>query len=323
MDSLKTTQYVEQQLVAQPQDITKPLTKAAAFLVLSITDSDEAYATAKSVVASTADLIKDVAFRAFGKPFSVNVGIGSNAWERLTGTSKPAELHPFKEFKGEVHQALATPGDLLYHIRADSPDLVVEFQKLLFEEFGDAVRAEDAVAGFSYFDARDLLEFVDGTANPVGLDLERSVLVGDEDPDHVGGSYVVVQKYVHDLSVWRSYQTEKQQDIIGRTKFDNVELPDAGAEEQKSHKTLCTITDEDGEHDITRDNMPFATPAKGEYGTYFIGYSRRLWVTEKMLERMFIGDPVGKYDRILDVSTAKTGVTFFCPSRTFLDAMGD
>lgn len=221
-----------------------------------------------------------------------------------------------------TERAVATAGDLLYHIRADSTDLIIEFEKILLEAFGDSVTAVDDVAGFRYFDGRDLLEFIDGTANPDGLSLPAATIVGDEDPAYAGGSYVVIQKYLHDLSAWRAQTVEAQEAIIGRTKFDNVELPDA-TEGQKSHKTLCTIEDADGEHDILRDNMPFAIPGRGEYGTYFIGYSRHLWVIEKMLERMFIGNPPPLHDRILDFSKAVAGVTFFAPARKFLSDLGD
>jgi putative iron-dependent peroxidase len=217
---------------------------------------------------------------------------------------------------------VATPGDLLYHIRADSRDLIFEFEKILLEALGDSVTVVDDVAGFRYFDGRDLLEFVDGTANPDGLSLPVATIVGDEDPDYTGGSYVVIQKYLHNLSGWRAHTVETQEAIIGRTKFDNVELPDA-TNGQKSHKTLCTIQDAEGEHDILRDNMPFAVPGRGEYGTYFIGYSRHLWVIKKMLDRMFIGDPPPLHDRILDFSKAVTGVTFFVPARKFLSDLGD
>jgi putative iron-dependent peroxidase len=93
---------------------------------------------------------------------------------------------------------------------------------------------------------------------------------------------------------------------------------------QRSHKTLATITDDQGEeHDIVRDNMPFGSPATGDYGTYFIGYSKKLWVTEKMLERMFIGVPEGKHDRILDFSRPVTGTTFFVPSTAVLAGLED
>ena len=69
--------------------------------------------------------------------------------------------------------------------------------------------------------------------------------------------------------------------------------------------------------------MAFGSPGSNEFGTYFIGYSRKLWVTEKMLERMFIGVPEGKHDRILNYSTAVTGTTFFAPSASLLASLGD
>jgi putative iron-dependent peroxidase len=304
-------------LDTEPQSIDAPMSAAAAFLVLIVKDDEASISTARSVVASTDDLVKDVRIRADGGVFTCNVGISHRAWGPLTEKPAPKELAPFREVRGAKHTAVATAGDLLYHIRAESTGVIIEFEKLLLEAFGDSVTAIDDVAGFRYFNGRDLLEFVDGTANPDGLDLPVATIVGEEDPAYVGGSYVVIQKYLHDLAAWRAQKVEAQEAIIGRTKFDNVELPDA-TEGQKSHKTLCTIEDAEGEHDILRDNMPFAVPGRGEYGTYFIGYSRHLWVIEKMLERMFIGNPEPLHDRILDFSKAVAGVTFFAPARKFL-----
>ena len=310
-------------LDTEPQSIDAPLSIAAAFLVLKVNDDEASLATVRSVLGSSDDLIKNLTIRDISRTFTCNVGIGARVWQPLIGKSAPRELAPFKEIRGARHTAVSTPGDLLYHIRAKSMDLVVEFEKILLAAFGNAVVPVDEVAGFRYFDGRDLLEFVDGTANPDGLALADATLVGDEDPEFAGGSYVVIQKYLHDLPAWRAQKVEAQEQIIGRTKSDNVELPDAPAPDQKSHKTLCTIADAQGEHDILRDNMPFACPGRGEYGTYFIGYSRHLWVIEKMLERMFIGDPPPLHDRILDFSTAKTGVVFFAPARKLLADLGD
>ncbi|PTQ07842.1 hypothetical protein CLG96_17050 [Sphingomonas oleivorans] len=144
--------------------------------------------------------------------------------------------------------------------------------------------------------------------------------------DHIGwrwrcGSYVVVQKYLHDLDAWSKVPTPRQEEIVGRTKIDNVELDDDDWP-RKSHKTLAIIVDADGnEHDILRDNMPFERPGQREFGTYFIGYSRRLWMIAKMLERMYVGDPPGAYGRRLDFSTPHTGVTFFAPSRPTLEML--
>ena len=217
--------------------------------------------------------------------------------------------------------APSTPGDLLFHIRSERPDLCFEFERVLLDGLGTGVTIADEVSGFRYFDSRDLLGFVNGTANPTGLDLAASALVGDEDADFVGGSYVVVQKYLHDLGAWAKIPTPLQEQIIGRTKVDNIEIDDDDAP-RKSHKSLATIVDAGGsEHDILRDNMPFGRPGQREFGTYFIGYSPYLWVIEKMLQRMYVGDPPGAYDRLLDFSTPHTGTTFFAPSRPTLQAL--
>ncbi|KAF2794845.1 Dyp-type peroxidase [Melanomma pulvis-pyrius CBS 109.77] len=305
----------------EPQRIDAPLTRSATFLVLSVTDKPDAIKTIRSTLASISGLSKNVAFRDLGASFACTVGIGDDVWDRVTGLPRPAELHPFPVVKGATHTAVSTPGDLLFHIRSERRDLCFEFERQLMDLLGDAVSVVDETVGFRYFDVRDLLGFVDGTANPVGPVVHDSVLVAAEDSTSAGGSYVVVQKYVHDLKSWRTLPAEKQEAIIGRTKLENIELSDASSGQQ-SHKSLATIEDENGvEHDILRDNMPFGSPASGEFGTYFIGYSRRLWVIEKMLERMFIGEPPGLHDRILNFSTPLTGTTFFAPSASLLRSL--
>jgi putative iron-dependent peroxidase len=307
----------------EPQDVTAPLTAAAAFLVLRVVDGPDSDARVRSTLAATSDLVKNVRIGADGAAFHCTVGIGHRVWERVVGGPPPRELAPFREITGASHTAVATEGDLLYHLRADSTDLIVRFEMMLLDSFGDTVTTVDETTGFRYRHGRDLLDFADGTANPDGAGLPAATLVGEEDPAHAGGSYVVVQRYLHDMAAWRGQDVATQEEIVGRTKFDGVELPDA-EEGQKSHKTLCTITDDDGvEHDILRDNMPFASPGRGEYGTYFIGYSRRLWVVETMLRRMFVGDPPLLHDRILDYSTPTTGCTFFVPARPVLDGLDD
>ncbi|MDQ4215744.1 Dyp-type peroxidase [Microbacterium capsulatum] len=302
------------------QSIDAPLTGSAVFLVVTV--RDDRVDRARTATAGLEDLVKTVGFRDLDAHLTCTVGIGARIWPALTGRALPAELHPFREIAGATHTAVSTPGDLLFHIRSDRQDLCFEFERLLLASLGDAVAVEDEVSGFRYFDARDLLGFVDGTANPIGPDLPASTLVGDEDPAFAGGSYVVVQKYLHDLDAWARLSTEEQEAVIGRTKADNVELADAESG-QRAHKTLATIEDSEGEHDILRDNMPFGRPGAGEYGTYFIGYARRLQIIERMLERMFVGVPEGLHDRILDVSTAKTGSVFFAPSAVLLAALDD
>jgi putative iron-dependent peroxidase len=303
----------------EPQRVDAPLTQSATFLVVSVTDAPDAVKTVRSALASVDDLAKNVSIRDLSASFACTVGIGSNVWDKVTGLPRPAELHPFPEVKGAKHTAPSTPGDLLFHIRSERRDLNFEFERQLLDLLSDSVSLVDETVGFRYFDVRDLLGFVDGTANPVGPAVPASILVAEEDAQAVGGSYIVIQKYVHDLKGWRTLKAEQQEAIIGRTKLDNQELDDAPTGQQASHKTLNTIEDENGnEHDILRDNMPFGSPGSGEFGTYFIGYSRRLWVIEKMLNNMFIGDPPGLHDKLLDYSTPLTGTTFFAPSASLL-----
>ncbi|MBN9005629.1 MAG: Dyp-type peroxidase [Rhizobiales bacterium] len=300
------------------QSIDAPLSQAAIFLVVTVASEPAALAKVSSVLGELDDLVKTVGFRDLGGHLSCIAGIGRDLWDRLHLNSRPRELKPFAPIKGPVHTAPATPGDLLFHIRSERPDMCFELERILLGSLGTSVTVIDEVSGFRYFDARDLLGFVDGTANPTGLDLPDSALVGDEDAGFAGGSYVVVQKYLHDLNAWARTPAHLQEEIIGRTKIDNIEIDDDNAP-RKSHKSLATIVDADGnEYDILRDNMPFGRAGRQEFGTYFIGYSRYLWVIEKMLQRMYIGDPPGAYDRLLDFSTPHTGTTFFAPTRTTL-----
>ncbi|MER7008071.1 Dyp-type peroxidase [Dactylosporangium sp. NPDC000555] len=304
-----------------PQAVLSPLTRAALFLVLTIDAGGES--RARALLSDLPGLRRAIGFRAQEGRLSCVAGIGSEAWDRLFAGPRPAELHPLRELAGPVHRAVATSGDLLFHIRAQRPDLCFALAAEIMGRVRDAVTVQDEVHGFKYFDVRDLLGFVDGTENPVGPAAAAAVLIGAEDERFAGGSYVIVQKYLHDLRAWNALPVEAQELVIGREKLSDVELDDA-VKPADSHVALTTITEPDGtERKILRDNMPFGTVGRGEFGTYFIGYARTPAVTERMLERMFLGDPPARYDRILDFSTPVTGTLFFVPSADFLDDLPD
>ncbi|KAH6697404.1 hypothetical protein F5X68DRAFT_238822 [Plectosphaerella plurivora] len=308
------------------QAVGGPLTRCATFLTFRAKTDRPALTTIRSTVASVQGLTKNVAIRDRQSNLTCTVAIGSTFWDRLTEVPRPRELHSLPIIKGRVHSTVSTPGDIFFHIKSDSRDLSFELERQVVAQLDNSVELSDSTVGFKYFDARDLLGFVDGTANPVGnTDVATSTMVTQEDdPAAAGGSYVVVQKYLHDMSAWKALSVEQQESVVGRTKLDNMELDDAPEGKQAAHKTLATVTDSKGEeHDIFRENMPFGSPAAGEFGTYFIGYSSKLWVVEKMLERMFVGVPSGMHDRILDYSRPVTGCTFFAPSTEFLEGLGD
>jgi porphyrinogen peroxidase len=302
---------------AEPQDILTPITESAVFLTACVDPGGEP--TIADLLPDVAGLRRSVGFRAPDARLSCVVGIGAGLWDRLFDAPRPAGLHPFRELRGPVHTAPSTPGDLFFHIRADRMDMCFELARLIVDRLGPDVRVIDEVHGFKSFDERDLLGFVDGTENPEGRAASAAVLIGDEDPANEGGSYLHVQKYVHDLEAWNSLTVEQQQAAIGRTKLDDVEFADED-KAPDAHLTLNVIEDDEGEQlQIMRFNMPFGRAGTGEFGTYYVAYAATPAVTEQMLDNMFLGKGEATHDRLLDFSTALTGNLFFIPSADFLD----
>ena len=305
--------------VAQP--VLSPLTGAAIFLVVTIDPGGES--VARDLLADCAGLQRSVGFRIPDGGLTCVVGVGSEAWDRLFSGRRPAELHSLPEFVGDRHRAVSTPGDLLFHIRAVEMDLCFELAGQIMNRLRDNVTVVEEIHGFKYFDERDLLGFVDGTENPSGEAAYDAVTIAASDPAFAGGSYVIVQQYLHDLDAWNALPVEAQEKAVGRTKLADIELAD-DQKPSNSHVALNVLTDSDGtELKILRDNMPFGRVGRREFGTYYIAYASTPRIHERMLSNMFIGDPPGNYDRILDFSTAVTGALFFVPSQDFLEALPD
>jgi len=304
---------------AVQQPVVATLTKVAIFLVVTINPGPENAARVRALCADLSGLLRAVGFRDLEGRLTCVMGIGSDAWDRLFGLPRPGDLHPFRAIDG-VHKAVSTPADLLFHIRAMRMDLCFFLAAEIGRRLSGAVTTVDEVHGFNYFDDRDLIGFVDGTENPVNQAAIDATIIGAEDAGFAGGSYVVVQKYLHDLTGWNGLPVEQQEMIVGRYKLTDIEMADA-AKAPYAHNVLTTIVENGEQLDIVRDNMPFGEIGKGEFGTYFIGYAREPQRIEKMLDNMFIGNPPDNYDRLLDFSTAVTGALFFVPTVTFLDAV--
>ncbi|WP_098960822.1 Dyp-type peroxidase [Pseudonocardia sp. N23] len=301
----------------QPQAVLSPLTESAVFLTMTVGDGGEQ--AVRDLLPDLGGLVRSVGFRLPDEGLTCVTGIGADLWDRTFDGPRPAALHPFREVTGARHHAPSTPGDLFLHVRAVRLFPCFELARLVRTRLGDAAVVVDEVHGFRYFDRRDLLGFVDGTENPTGDGASAAVLVGGEDPAFAGGTYVMTQKYLHDLPGWQGQSVEARELAVGRRMLDDVELDDA-TKPPDSHVALTTIVDDDGtEREILRDNMPFGSIADGEYGTYFIGYAADPDVPERMLRRMFVGEPEGSTDRLLEFSTAVTGSLYFVPSAALLD----
>ncbi|HLU02409.1 MAG TPA: Dyp-type peroxidase [Advenella sp.] len=306
--------------INEPQAVSNPVTRNAIFIVATLAQGNEHLAAVRAWCEDVAGLVRSVGTRLPASGLSCVCGFGSDAWDRLFGQPRPKHLHPFKAIGSGDRIAVSTPGDLLLHIRADEMDMCFELATQLISKLGDAVTVIDEVHGFRYFDQRAIIGFVDGTENPTGREAEDYTVIGDEDQPFAGGSYVLVQKYLHDMDAWNALTVEQQEKVIGRTKFANIELDD-DVKPTNSHSSLTTVEENGRELKIIRDNMPFGRPGMGEFGTYFVGYARMPSIIETMLENMFVGRPAGNYDRLLDFSHAVTGTLFFVPSATLLESL--
>jgi putative iron-dependent peroxidase len=215
---------VSQKVTARSQAVDARLTRAAIFLIVSLGAGAEAEVAVRGLCADLSSLVRGVGFRSADGGLSCITGIGSEAWDRLFGAPRPKDLHPFREIRG-VHHAPSTPGDLLFHIRAARMDLCFELAAQIMLRLAGVASVTDEVHGFRYFDDRDLLGFVDGTENPVDQTAVDATVIGPEDPAFAGGSYVITQKYLHDLGKWNAIPVDQQEKIIGRRKLSGATVP--------------------------------------------------------------------------------------------------
>ena len=303
--------------------VAAPLTRAAIFLVATLNPGPTIARPCGRSAETSPRWCAQWNFATLKAGLSCVMGFGSDAWDRLFGPPRPAD-------------AASVPGDS----RRSAPRglhagrLAVPHPR---EAHGFVLRAGDANHG-----AYRRCRFAGRRGARIPLlrrprshrlrrrngesagARQRSTpcSIGDEDAAFAGGSYVIVQKYLHDLDGWNALSTEAQERIIGRTKLSDIELDDS-IKPTSAHNALTTIVEDGKEIKILRDNMPFGRAGHGEFGTYFIGYSRSPRTIEQMLENMFIGRPPGNYDRLLDFSRAVTGNLFFVPSATFLETVAE
>lgn len=303
-----------------PQPVTRLPGKNVIFIVYSIIDTEDALVKIRNVAKNFAGLTRSMQNRYPDENFNAVMAFGAEAWSKyFPQMPVPKQLKTFEEIKGDRYTAVSTPGDLFFHIRSNEMGICYEFAAFLDDKLRGAVESIDETHGFRYRDGRDVIGFVDGTENPA-IDREalEFAVIGDEDEGAQGGSYVFIQKYVHNMVAWNQLSTEDQSKAIGRHKYDDVELSD----EEKPANAHNAVTNIGDDKKIFRANVPFANTSKGEYGTYFISYARDFSITLQMLNNMFIGDPVGNTDRLLDFSTALTGTLFYAPPYDVLNEIG-
>jgi putative iron-dependent peroxidase len=289
----------------------------AYFLTFTVADSAERTAMSKAIRAILPS-VRTLATKAKTARLLCTLGIGSELWDRLSPASRPAGLRPFRALKANSRVAPATGGDLFLQISSGRHDLNLDLAMGLVRRLQPLATVTEEIHGFRYRDSRDLTGFIDGTESPKGKARAVAALIGQEDRPFAGGSYVAVQRYVHDLERWRKLDDREQEQIIGRTKRGSVELPKAKKPET-AHISRVVIERDGAELQILRQSYPWGTVR--EAGLYFAAYTKSLDVFDLMLARMMGTTGDGLHDRLMEFSRAVTGATFFVPSLETLSSL--
>ena len=240
----------------------------------------------------------------------MTIAFGADFWQSLNHTQEGRELKNFPAYGNGL--AVATQHDLLIHIQSLSAMSNIALMQNVLSAFGDSITVRSEEYGYRLHEARGLDGFVDGTENPHDLaDIQRIGVIDNTQPD-AGGSYVLLQKYQHNLSQWQSYSLAQQEESVGRSKIDNIEF---SREERhiRSHLSRTNLKENSGSLKIVRRSLPYGK-AEGECGLMFCAYCHTLYNLEKQLQTMF-GDVDGQTDFLIErLSKTLSGAYYFAPS---------
>lgn len=252
---------------------------------------------------------------------NITVAVSKQAWPVICPQIQiPKHLSVFPDMQEGHRHFPSTEGDIFFIIKSERIDLNLQAAKYLLSVFRDSANLVEDIQGFKYLDNRDLIDFVDGTENPKHQARVNAVLVNDDDPIHQGGSYLTIQRYIDKEVEWQNQSIDYQEKVIGRTKFDNIELSDDD-KPVWAHNNKSKVIIDDQEIKMLRQNRPFGNAL--EHGTMFVGFTANPNVIETSLRQMIYADENGHYDRLLDFVDAKTGSNYFVLSQTLLNSFSD
>lgn len=298
--------------LAQNGVLSDPTTFAE-YLTLSLNGSPTSDQVAEAMAMVT-NVEKSIRQKDTTARVTVTVGFSAEAFSTLfPDADKPADMHDFIELVDGPRHFPSTGGDIFFMIKSDRLDLAYQAAKHLARAFTPIADLVEDVQGFKYLDDRDLIDFVDGTENPTSP--ERTDWVLRADDPHPGSSYLVVQRYIHHADRWDALPTNEQEDVIGRTKMDDLEQSDAD-KKPTAHNEKSKVEENGEELKMYRQNRAWGTAA--EHGTMFIGFCRTLSILETSLNQMLVADENGDYDKLLDFVDAATGANYFVPPKEFI-----
>jgi putative iron-dependent peroxidase len=249
------------------------------------------------------------------------VGFGAEAWREISAEDAPAALVPFTAIEGEGRRAPATQHDVWVWVHGTGPDVLLDNARAVAAALGPVAELANEQPCFVYHDSLDLTGFIDGTENPPVQDGPEVATVPAGEPG-AGGSFVLAMQWVHDLAAFDALPVPEQQEVIGRTKTDSVELEDKPATAHVS-RVVVEETGADGaprELEIFRRSVPWGTV--GRQGLYFVAFSADPTRFDRMLARMFGTAGDGIHDDLTDFSRPVSGAYYFAPSLEALGRLG-
>lgn len=245
------------------------------------------------------------------------IAFGPELWAKLYAQS-PSGFKQLDPIQGAFEMP-AVPADVLIHIASQRSDICFTLSQAFFDGIQDKVEVLDERVCFRYFDGRDLTGFIDGTENPqFPDDRAETALLAEDAGIFADGSFVFAQRYIHDLDKWKRLKVDAQENVMGRSKLESIEMDD-DVKPENAHIARVVIEDDKGEEmEILRHSLPYGD-GKGEQGLFFIAYTKNLAIIDNMLEHMFGTTGDGIHDRLLHFVTAVDGAYFFAPSEELLE----
>jgi len=258
------------------------------------------------------------------KGINLVVGLGPDLLADLGG-DVPGDFQKFETVHsndGSGREAKGTQEELLLWLNSPQKDDVWKAQY----DARTALKGHMSVARetptFIYGESLDMTGFIDGTGNPEPADEPAVALVPDGSPG-AGGSFILAQRWVHDLDGWNEMSVEDQEKVFGRTKADSTRL-----DIQEDYSHLAHVELREGEtadatkpkrNEIARRSTPYAFH-DGTVGLYFMAFCREQAPFRERLSAMY-GQDGQPRDKLTNFSNPASGSYYFAPSEEQLAAM--
>ena len=246
-----------------------------------------------------------------------SIAFGPELWAKLYHTT-PEGFKQLEPIQGAFEMPVV-PADVLIHIASARTDICFALSQSFFDGIQNQVEVLDERVCFRYLDGRDLTGFIDGTENPqFPDDRAETALLGEDSGIFEDGSFIFAQRYVHELEKWKRLKVDAQENVIGRSKLESIEMDDEHKPEN-AHIARVVIEDNEGEElEILRHSLPYGD-GQGEQGLFFIAYTKDLTRIDRMLVNMFGTQGDGIHDRLLHFVTPMDGAYFFTPNEEVLE----